>query len=134
MSRTSTTATATPATNPKATPPMTAAEARDILPYMARGSTRPPAPILVVRKVACVGGALIQYSGERWRAEDTWACPHRDELEVDPSRPGEMFAIRLIDLSTGRPVEWMSPEQAEALLAGCPRSPLPAPPFRTAGG
>lgn len=45
-----------------------------------------------------LGGRPVQWLAERWRTEDTWACP--TPAKIDPERPGSSTSVRMIDLPT----------------------------------
>jgi hypothetical protein len=45
-----------------------------------------------------LGGRPVQWLAERWRTEDTWACP--TPAKIDPERPGYSTSVRMVDLLT----------------------------------
>lgn len=102
-----------------------------ILPFV-----RPPAAggglIMEKWKTWIVHGHAVQMIGQRWRADAFEGVPAG--FEEDPSHPGELITVRLIDCATGREISPASDEQLSLALSSPPSPPSRRRPGRGRSG
>lgn len=78
---------------------------------------RRPAPLVRRRLTYLVGGRPVRVLAERWRAED--AAHASMPCEPDPSHPGEVIGLALLDLRDRSVLEPVTSRDVSSALARC---------------